>query len=140
MNTICKITLATTVASTVSARAAGPFARISGHIMDQVEGIANTVDNATWIYERSCQAADFATMLPWSDNVTEMALDAIDDMSPDAEVVYGLAFRLMGTTEEECIDNDCLNPCYDEVSSCLKCFTGILRTQNLVDDCGSCHM
>ena len=136
MNTICKITLATTV----SALTTGPFARISGHIMAEIEGFANTVDNATWIYERSCQAADFYTMWPWSDNVTEMALDEIDDMSPDAEVVYGLAFRLMGITEEECIENDCLNPCHDEVSSCLKCFSGILHTQNLVDDCSSCHM
>ena len=136
MNTICKITLATTVA-TVSA---GPFARISGHIMDRVEGFANAVDNATWVYEHACMAADFYTMFPWNDNVTEQALDAIDDMSPDAEVVYNLAFRLMGTTEEECIDKDCLNPCYDEASSCLRCFSGILHTQNLVDDCGSCHM
>lgn len=88
--------------------------------MDQVEGIANTVANATWVYERSCWAAAFATMLTWSDNVTVIALDAIEDISPDAELVYGLAFRLMRTTEEECINKDCLNPYYDEVSSYLK--------------------
>ena len=129
MNTIClATTVATTVATTISARTAGPFDGISSHIMDRVEVIANTVDNATWYFERSCQAADLYTMLPWSDNVTELLLDRIDDMSPDAEELYSLAFRLMGTTEEECIDNDCLNPCLDEVSSCLRCFSGILHT------------
>ena len=73
-------------------------------------------------------------------NVTSIMLDSIYDKSEKAEPLIEKVMTALGTSIEVCEDMDCLNPCFDEVGSCLKCFNGALHDRKRLPICDLCVM
>ena len=102
--------------------------------------LGNNVDDFVDQYTTICTVAEATSYIPFIKlpNVTEIILDKIYDKSDMAEPVLEKVFEVLGTSIDQCEDNDCLNPCTDEVGACLKCFSGALNERKRLDICDAC--
>ena len=71
-------------------------------------------------------------------NVTKTVLTPLLEKSDLAELALGEVFDLMDIGLDNCIDDDCLNPCDGEVGACLTCFTGLIYDTQYVSQCNQC--
>merc|ERR1712242_544184 len=105
--------------------------------LHELKALGHSVEEVVDKYETICKASKFAQTIPMINlpNVTELMLDSIYAKSEHAEPLIEKVMTALGTSVEDCEEKDCLNPCYDEVHSCLKCFNGALHDRKRLPIC-----
>ena len=105
--------------------------------LHELKALGHSVEEVVDKYETICKASGIAQTIPMINlpNVTELMLDSIYTKSEHAEPLIEKVMTALGTSVEDCEEKDCLNPCYDEVHSCLKCFNGALHDRKRLPIC-----
>ena len=143
---LTKITMAASIAAGVTAlelEAEQVSVNLSRIIEPLVERAGDGVLTANDMYNTVCQVDDAkeavmssrwvpAKIKAATPNATQAMCGLIDELVSET-ATNALIYGLYQYDRDQCIANDCLNPCHDSVDQVFACYTGIIS--GYLDEC-----